>query len=234
MLQTISLNQLVVMLSALLFAVTLHEVAHGYAAYRLGDDTAMRAGRLTLNPLKHLDFIGSFLLPAVLVFSNAPFVLGYAKPVPINPLKLRPTKKARLYVAAAGVLTNIACALLAGWLFRIVLTATGGLPSHFILRPFFVDLFLFLGYSVIIHSVLAVFNLIPIPPLDGSRILAAFLPAPLQRRFMLLERFGFILIILLLATHVLGRIIYFFVPPLVRLSLGDSGLHFFVSFTGAL
>ena len=219
------------MVAALLFAVTIHEVAHGYTAYRWGDDTAMRMGRLTLNPLKHMDFVGSLLLPAILILSHAPFVLGYAKPVPVNVLKLRHKKKGSLYVSSAGIIANLSCALMAGWLLRILL-GLGVLSAPGALHLLFVDLILLLGYSVIINSVLAVFNLIPIPPLDGSRILMTYLPAKLRYRFEYFQRFGLILILFLVITNVFGRVVAFCVPPIIHLSLGNSGLHTFLLLLG--
>ncbi len=219
------------MVAALLFAVTIHEVAHGYTAYRWGDDTAMRMGRLTLNPLKHLDFVGSLLLPAILIFAHAPFVLGYAKPVPVNVFNLRDYKKGNLYVSSAGIIANLSCALLAGWLLRILL-GLGILSTPAGVRPFFADLVLLLGYSVIINSVLAVFNLIPFPPLDGSRILMTFFPMHLKRHFVFFERFGLVLIIFLVITNVLARLIAFCVPPTINISLGSSGLHAFLLLLG--
>lgn len=109
------------MIIPLLFAVTIHEVAHGYVAYRMGDNTAMLAGRLTLNPVKHLDFIGSFLLPLILKFTGSPIIFGYAKPVPVNFANLRDYRKGVIYVSSAGVLANFACAFISGMLFQFLL-----------------------------------------------------------------------------------------------------------------
>jgi Zn-dependent protease len=149
----------------LLMSVVVHEVAHGYAALYFGDKTAEYAGRLTLNPLKHLDPFGSVILPLLLVISNAPFLIGWAKPVPYNPANLRDQKKGVLWVASAGILVNLAIAIFFGLVIRISV-ATG------ILGPSFVSL---ASVIVLLNIVLAIFNLIPIPPLDGSKILFTLL-----------------------------------------------------------
>jgi len=225
MFHNFSLNQLVVMLVPLLFAVTVHEVAHGYTAYRMGDPTAKLAGRLTLNPLKHLDFFGSLLLPAILKMTGSPIVFGYAKPVPVNFSRLRDFRKGILYVSGAGCGANLALALLSGILFRLLLKL-GPIWYNSIIRPLVADLFMMLGYSVLINGVLAIFNLIPIPPLDGSRILAMFLPEPYQQKFLGIGRLGMILIIFLLISNVLNRLITFFLIPLLELTLGREGYRF--------
>lgn len=116
--QEFDIYKIILMLVPLIFSVTAHEVAHGYAAYRMGDSTAKLAGRLTLNPLKHLDFVGSFLLPAMLKFMGSPIIFGYAKPVPVNFAALRNYRKGTIIVASAGVLTNLAIAVVSGILFQ--------------------------------------------------------------------------------------------------------------------
>ncbi len=213
------LNQIVVMIVPLLFAVTIHEVAHGYVAYKMGDHTAKLAGRLTLNPIRHLDPFGSLILPLILKLTGSPVIFGYAKPVPVNFSNFRDYRKSTIYVASAGVLANFALAVISGVLFQIL--------GHFkwlwyasIFKPFILDLYYILGYSVVINSVLAVFNMIPIPPLDGSKILAMLLPVHLRLQFIRIERFGMIIIIFLLLTNSLNRVISFFITPMFNILLG--------------
>ena len=224
-----NLNKFVVMIVPLLFAVTIHEVAHGWVAYRLGDPTAKWSGRLTLNPIKHLDIMGSFLLPLMLLLIRSPIIFGYAKPVPVNFANLRNYRRDAILVAAAGAVTNIAAALICGTAFQLMLAL-----RHFwagsIFGFIFLDLFYMLGYSVLINSILAVFNMIPIPPLDGSRILSMVVPPRYAPQFAYIERFGMIILIFLLFTGVLNGIISLFVEPILRISLGKEGLFIFWQF----
>lgn len=220
MFNNIDLNQLVVMMMALLLAVTVHEVAHGYVALRMGDNTALKAGRLTLNPLKHLDFIGSFLLPLLLRLTGSPIIFGYAKPVPVNFANFRDLRKSTIYVASAGIIANLVLAIVSGVSFQLLL--------HFqsiwytsIFRPIIMDLFHMLGYSVVINLVLALFNLIPVPPLDGGRLFTMLLPARLRVHFARIEPFGMIIIIFLLITNSLGKLIPFFLNPLIKILMGS-------------
>jgi len=161
----------------LILSVIVHEVSHGYAAEMLGDPTARLAGRLTLNPLPHIDPIGSVLLPAILVLSSAGFIIGWAKPVPYNPYNLRNQRWGEAIVAGAGPGVNILIALVFGLLIRF---GAGALP------PMFVEL---AGFVVFINILLAFFNLIPIPPLDGSKVVSAFLPYHLAQRYMSIQDF---------------------------------------------
>ena len=180
-----------------IIAVTFHEVAHGVVANWLGDDTAYRMGRINFNPLRHVDPIGTVLLPALLLLARAPFLFGYAKPVPVNFARLGHPKGDMVWVAAAGPGMNI------------LLAAASALLMHVaILLPAVIGLWTFrnLENSVIINVVLAVFNLIPLPPLDGGRVLVGLLPRALARPVAGLERWGmFILIALLFILPMLGR-----------------------------
>ena len=214
-----NITQFILLILPLILAVTLHEVAHGYAALKMGDHTARLAGRLTLNPIKHLDLFGSFLLPLVLKLSGSPIIFGYAKPVPVNFANLREFRKGTICVASAGVLTNMILAVISAALFQmLVATQTSWAQSQLgLLAGFLIQL---LAYSVIINCVLALFNLIPIPPLDGSRIVAMLLPAALRTQYLRLERFGMIIIFVLLVTGPLGRLMAFFLKPVLNFLLG--------------
>ncbi len=168
----------------LVLAVTLHEAAHGYVALRFGDDTALRAGRLTLNPIKHVDPFGTLFLPAVLFVTSAPFLFGYAKPVPVSFHRLEKPKFHMIWVAAAGPITNILLAFGS----VLMLHGVGMLPAT--LRAVCGEMLIF---SLSINVTLALFNLLPLPPLDGSRILVGLLPHAWGRPIMQLERWGLLI-----------------------------------------
>ena len=166
----------------LLFSVIIHEVAHGAMAYHLGDPTAKNAGRLTLNPIKHIDPIGSILVPLILIILPTRFVFGWAKPVPINPFNFRDQKYGELKVAAAGVATNLLLALIFGLALRFI--------------PFNQSLFFIFGLIVFINLVLAFFNLMPIPPLDGSHILFNLLPKKTRQFQLFFQQYGLFVLVL--------------------------------------
>ncbi len=190
----------------MIFAITLHEAAHGYVARHFGDYTAYQQGRISLNPLIHIDPVGTILIPLVLVVTTAgQFVFGWAKPVPVNFGNLRNPKRDMLWVAAAGPGANLLMALLWG----VVLKAAFVLPVNYFSYP----LQAMADGGVKINLVLMALNLIPIPPLDGGRIAVSLLPNQLAYRFAMIEPYGFIIIIALLATRVLAVII----GPLVTL-----------------
>lgn len=207
------------MILPLIVAVILHEVAHGYVAFKMGDPTARLAGRLTLNPIKHLDLFGSFLLPVILKLSGSPVIFGYAKPVPVNFANFRNFRKGTIWVASAGVLTNMILAVISAALFQMLAATETFLAQSQpgLLAGLLIQLLI---YSVIINCVLALFNLIPIPPLDGSRIVAMLLPAALRTQYLRLERFGMIIIFVLLITGPLGRLMAFFLKPVLNFLLG--------------
>lgn len=171
----------------LIMSVVIHEVAHGYAALRFGDNTAKYQGRLTLNPLKHLDMFGSVFLPLILIITKAPFLIGWAKPVPYNPNNFRPEDRraGTLWVASAGILANLAIAAFFGIIIR--LSAVLGLPETVVSLSLVI---------VLLNIVLAIFNLVPIPPLDGSKILFAALGYKSAKLEAWLERYSiFVLLI---------------------------------------
>jgi len=196
-------------LAVLIMSVVIHEISHGYAAYLLGDPTAKYADRLTLNPLKHLDFVGSILVPFLLYISHAGFMFGWAKPVPYNPYNLKNQKWGPAVVGLAGPFSNLCLALVFGLVIRF-----GGFL--FFLPASFFEIALMI---VVVNVALAVFNLVPIPPLDGSKLLYALLPYHLQRDFgAVLEQYGFI--ILLFFIMFFSGAIYPVVAFLVRLFTG--------------
>lgn len=177
--------EILIPLVILLFSAVLHELAHGIVADRLGDPTPKLSGRLTLNPIPHLDPMMSILLPALLVFSGSPIIFGSAKPVPVNPIHFKDPRKDMALVALAGPLTNILILLISAQLLRF-------LPLNVTFTPIL--------YMVVLYNLmLAIINLIPIPPLDGSKVLASILPSNLAYSYLSIERYGiFILFFLLL------------------------------------
>ncbi len=190
-----------------LVAVVLHELAHGYTAYRLGDSTAARLGRLSLNPLVHVDLFGTVLLPLLLIVTGSPFLFGYAKPVPVNFANLHNPRRDMVYVAAAGPAMNLFLALISAFLLQHF--HAGQPPSDLPLsQPAAMGLVAaMLTASIIINVALAVFNLFPVPPLDGGRVAVGLLPQGLAFPLARLEPYGMFIIIGLLVTGVLGDII---------------------------
>lgn len=186
-----------------IFAITVHEAAHGYAAKHFGDMTAFQAGRITLNPLKHIDLFGTIILPAMTVMLGG-ILFGWAKPVPVDFRRLRQPKKDMLWVAAAGPASNFVMAIF--W--ALVLKFSVHAPEAFVL-----PMGLMAKAGVTINIVLMVLNLLPLPPLDGGRIAVSLLPMQLARPFAQIERYGFIILIILLFSGVLGRIL----EPLINL-----------------
>lgn len=169
-----------------LVAITLHEAAHAYVAWKLGDDTAYQQGRVTFNPFRHIDPFGTVLLPALLIFVGAPFLFGYAKPVPVNFLRLRQPKRDMVWVAAAGPAMNVALALVAGLLLHLTAFFPAGVAVWYALT---------LELAIFLNLLLAVFNMIPLPPLDGGRVAVGLLPNSLAQPLARLERFGFFILI---------------------------------------
>lgn len=173
-------------IAILIMSVVIHEVSHGYVASSLGDQTARYQGRLTLNPIKHLDFVGSFLVPTLAYFLGG-FIFGWAKPVPYNPYNLKPGRWSETFVAMAGPISNLALAIIFGSLLRIGVASGASWAS-----PAFIQI---TSIIVFINILLAVFNLMPIPPLDGSKLLFALFPEKLLQIREFFEKYGLVLVI---------------------------------------
>ncbi len=199
--------ELLIIILILLYSITFHEFAHGLVAYYLGDPTPKIAGRLTMNPLKHIDLMGTVIVPFFLiVLTQGQFAFGYAKPVPINPYNFKNFKKDIMWVGIAGPLSNFIIAVGISIILKI------NLPS--IIKNS-------LQYGVIINLILFIFNLIPIPPLDGSRIVTAFLSYKSAYRYLKMETLGFIIIIFL----ILNGFIRWFIIPILRVLIGILGVE---------
>ncbi len=193
----------------LIFSAIVHEVAHGVVAEQLGDDTAREEGRITLNPVPHIDPFGTILLPLLLLAANSPVIFGSAKPVPVNFNNLKNPKFGMALVSFAGPLSNFLLAVL------FVIPIKLGLASE-IAQPILIQ-------AIVINLVLGVFNLVPIPPLDGSKIVASFLPTHLMHKLLEMEKFGFILVLVFLYSGLLSKIL----TPVVWWFSGVFNIQFF-------
>jgi len=196
-----TLQKIAVSILPILFAITVHETAHGWVASRLGDSTAKMMGRLTLNPIKHIDLVGTILIP-ILTIVTAGFIFGYAKPVPVGYQNLRHPKRDMALVALAGPVSNLLMALL--WVIWIRLAVF--IPDQYLSISLFAMATGVIG--VLINLVLMVLNMLPLPPLDGGRVLIGLLPEPYSTVVSRIEPYGFIILILLLVMGILGRIMW--------------------------
>ena len=192
-------QRIVVWILPVVFAITVHEVAHGWMAKQFGDKTADQQGRLTLNPLKHIDPVGTIIVPGLLLITMTGFIFGWAKPVPVDARNFKNPKKAMMIVALAGPLANLLMAFAWAMLVRLGVV----INVEFVSMPL-----IYTGVAgITINLVLALINLLPIPPLDGSRVLSGLLPDYWAWRYNQLERYGFLILLLLLATNGLGLIL---------------------------
>ena len=197
-----------------LLGITVHEVAHGWIARKLGDNTAFMLGRLTLNPLKHVDPMGTILIPGMLLLLQTGFIFGYAKPVPINWKKLRQPKRDMALVAVAGPVANLLMAV--GWALLLRLGLLLGDNG---------DALVYMGVAgITINAILMILNLLPLPPLDGGRVLTGLLPGPWAYRFSRIEPYGFFILIGLLVTGILGLILWPLISFFMSMMVPVSGL----------
>jgi len=216
------IQHLIFMIPALLFAMVIHELGHGIVAYKLGDPTPKLSGRLTLNPIPHLDPIGSILLPAILILLKSPFLFGWAKPIPVNPANFKKLgyRKGMALTAFAGPGMNLLSAFIFGILFQIFSSKelfmffAKNISVDFV-ESVIVPLLIFFKYAVSINVILAIFNLLPIPPMDGGKILMALAPPKWEEKLQIIENYGFFIIIGLLILGVINFIIY---PPYLFLT----------------
>ena len=199
--------QILISLFVVLFAITIHEASHGWAAYKMGDPAAHAMGRITLNPVAHIDPIGTILLPLILVVMGAP-PFGWAKPVPVNPLNLRDPRRDNLIISAAGPLSNFSVAFIAFLCLKLLLFLNPNLlySSRGFPGPA-EGIFMILYWTIIINVILAVFNLIPIPPLDGSGVLMGLISEEAAEKYEQIRPYGFMILLVLIMTGFIGRIL---------------------------
>jgi Zn-dependent protease len=214
----------ILLIIVLIFSVVVHEVAHAWQARREGDDTADRLGRITLNPIPHLDFIGSILVPLALYFSGSGFLFGWAKPVPVNPGKYRDYKWGDIRVSMAGIVSNLGLAVLSTFLVVAVLKVEGAMGAAGGLTDALRQMAVF---GILINLVLAFFNLIPIPPLDGSHVLFHLLPRPLALQYRQAGRYG-LLVMMGLLFLVPGIFRYLLWPVTYLMGVADAFIRLWI------
>ncbi|MFH1552417.1 MAG: site-2 protease family protein [Candidatus Omnitrophota bacterium] len=198
----------IISITVFVIAIIAHELAHGYVAYRLGDSTARLAGRLTLNPLAHLDPVGTVVLPALLIITRSPVIFGWAKPVPVNPYNFANPREGMLLTALAGPGANFILAVVFAVFFKMGMFQAHSVPWTFLLL------------GVLINLILGIFNMIPIPPLDGANIVFSILPRTVVHHFVWLQRYGFIILIALLYLGLFDKVIFPLVGALTRVLIG--------------
>lgn len=215
------IRQVIVSAVPILLAIILHEISHGFIANKLGDPTAKMMGRLTLNPIAHIDLFGTILMPIMLfVFTNGQFVFGYAKPVPINPYNFKNPKRDMALSAAGGPVTNILIAFISAVLLKYAVIPGSVFVSEEMVGKVMKPLVMMLTASININIILASFNLIPVPPLDGGRVLMGMLPHRQAETLGRIEPFGMIIILVLVATGISRYLIL----PLLSLFYSLIGL----------
>jgi Zn-dependent protease len=214
MLELTLVQKIAIWVVPVVLGITVHEVAHGWIASRLGDRTAMMLGRLTLNPLKHIDPVGTILIPGLLLLMHAGFIFGYAKPVPITWQNLKQPKRDMALVAVAGPLSNLLMGI--GWALLIRVALLLGESGTALA---------YMGVAgITINAILMILNLLPLPPLDGGRVMTGLLPGPWAYRFSRIEPYGFFILIGLLVTGVLGLILWPLISLVISLLVPVSGL----------
>lgn len=218
MLHVSLVQQIAAWLLPVLLGITVHETSHGLIARRFGDRTAEMQGRLTLNPFKHIDPIGTILVPGLMLLLPGGFVFGWAKPVPVDWRNFKNPKRDMAWVAAAGPVSNLLMGL--GW--AIVTRLALSLPADsWMTAPL-----LFMGVAgIFINTILMVLNLLPLPPLDGGRVLTGLLPGPYAYRFSRIEPYGFIILLALLMTGILGMVMWPLVQAVLNMYAGIAGME---------